>query len=244
MTHVIVLMLVFCGVSGSATTEAPFSPNELSGNITNAAVQGFSENITNAVPFYDPFPVNQQDIDNFRQQLNQESLIRLSLTNQMYSLLKDVIVMKKQMGQMDSIIQELAHRKNSDKEAVFFHASISKHLQFERNTPVNIIYDTVLSDSHKAYSFQSGVFTAPSSGLYIFSWSSLVEAQKILNTELIANGLVKGRSNCYNEGGPGYENCSGTVPVILKAGDTVNIRTHKGNYVYGDGWSSFKGWKN
>uniref|UniRef100_A0A8W8JH04 Uncharacterized protein n=1 Tax=Magallana gigas TaxID=29159 RepID=A0A8W8JH04_MAGGI len=118
MTHVIVLMLLFCG--------------------------GFSEHITNAVPFYDPFPVNQQDI--LRPQLNQESLIRLSLTNQMYSLLKDVIAMKKQMGQMDSIIQELAHRKNSDKEAVFFHASISKHLQFERNTPVNIIYDTVLSD--------------------------------------------------------------------------------------------------
>lgn len=106
MTHVIVLMLVFCGVSGSATTEAPYSPN---------AVQGFSENITNAVPFYDPFPVNQQDIDNLRQQLNQESLIRLSLTNQMYSLLKDVIAMKKQMemGQMDSIIQELAHHRNS-----------------------------------------------------------------------------------------------------------------------------------
>lgn len=113
MTHVIVLMLLFCGVSGSATTEAPYSPNEMSENITNDAVQGFSENITNAVPFYDPFPVNQQDIDNLRQQLNQESIIRLSLTNQMYSLLKDVIAMKKQMGQMDSIIQELAHHKNS-----------------------------------------------------------------------------------------------------------------------------------
>lgn len=113
MTHVIVLMLLFCGVSGSTTTEAPYSPNEQSENITNDTVQGFSEHITNAVPFYDPFPVNQQDIDNLRQQLNQESLIRLSLTNQIYSLLKDVIAMKKQMGQMESIIQELAHHNNS-----------------------------------------------------------------------------------------------------------------------------------
>lgn len=31
----------------------------------------------------------------------------------MYSLLNDVIAMKKQMGQMDSIMQELAHYKNS-----------------------------------------------------------------------------------------------------------------------------------
>lgn len=112
MTHVIVLMLVFCGASVSAATEEPYSTNEFSENNTNA-VHWFSENITNAVPFYEPFPVSQQDIDNLRQQLNQESLIRLSLTNQMYSLLNDVIAMKKQMGQMDSIMQELAHYKNS-----------------------------------------------------------------------------------------------------------------------------------
>lgn len=112
MPHVIVLMLVFCGASVSATTEEPYSRNEFYENNTNA-VHEFSENITNAVPFYDPFPVNQQDIANLRQQLNQESLIRLSLTSQMYSLLNDVIAMKKQMGQMDSIIQELAHYKNS-----------------------------------------------------------------------------------------------------------------------------------
>lgn len=112
MTHVIVLMLVFCGASVSAATEEPYSTNEFSENNTNA-VHWFSENITNTVPFYEPFPVSQQDIDNLRQQLNQESLIRLSLTNQMYSLLNDVIAMKKQMGQMDSIMQELAHYKNS-----------------------------------------------------------------------------------------------------------------------------------
>lgn len=105
-------MLVFCGASVSAITEEPYSTNEFSENNTKA-VHWFSENITNAVPFYEPFPVSQQDIDNLRQQLNQESLIRLSLTNQMYSLLNDVIAMKKQMGQMDSIMQELAHYKNS-----------------------------------------------------------------------------------------------------------------------------------
>lgn len=44
--------------------------------------------------------------------------------------------------------------------------------------------------------------------------------------------------------GFGYENCFGIVFVLLKVGDIVNIRIYKGIYVYGDGWFSFKGWKN
>lgn len=130
------------------------------------------------------------------------------------------------------------------KEAILFNAVTSKILYYDRNTPVNIVYDTVLYDSHGAYSSQSGVFTAPYKGLYIFTWSTLVAAGKILDSELIVNGTRKGLGNCNNEGNPGFENCANTVPVMLEAGDTVNIRSVTGNYVYGDAWSSFKGWRN
>lgn len=99
-------------------------------------------------------------------------------------------------------------------------------------------------DTHGSYSAQSGVFTAPSKGLYIFTWTTLVAAGKILDTELIVNGTRKGLGNCNNEGNPGFENCANTVPVVLEAGDTVNVRSVTGNYVYGSEWSSFKGWRN
>ena len=131
----------------------------------------------------------------------------------------------------------------SDKDTVVFNAVVTKIGQFERNTPVNIIYDQVLYDTHNAYSNQTGAFTAPIDGLYVFTWSTLVAAKKILDAELLVNGIRKGLGNCNNEDNNGYENCSNTVPVLLKAGDEVSIRSTNGNYIHGDGWSSFKGWR-
>ena len=131
----------------------------------------------------------------------------------------------------------------SDKETVVFNAVVTKHGHFERNTPVHIIYDQVLYDTHNAYSNQTGAFTAPIDGLYVFTWTTLVEAKKIMNTELLVNRIRTGLGSCDNEGNNGYENCSNTIPVLLKAGDEVSIRSTTGNYIYGSTWSSFKGWR-
>jgi hypothetical protein len=83
----------------------------------------------------------------------------------------------------------------------------------------------------------------PSDGFYIFSWTSVVEPSKIFDAELVVNNESKGKGNCNNEVGKSHENCSNTVPVILKARDKVNIRTITANNLIGHKWSSFKGWK-
>jgi hypothetical protein len=106
-----------------------------------------------------------------------------------------------------------------------------------------MVYDSVYYNTDNVYSPLTGFFTAPSSGLYVFSWTTLVPKYKIFDTELNVNGERKGLGNCNNEGNPGYENCGSTVPVILKTGDKVNIKTTTANNIYGHQWSSFKGWK-
>lgn len=58
MIYVIVLMLVFCGVSGFVIMEVFYLLNELFENIINVVVYGFFENIINVVFFYDFFLVN------------------------------------------------------------------------------------------------------------------------------------------------------------------------------------------
>lgn len=63
-----------------------------------------------------------------------------------------------------------------------------------------------------------------------------------INTELLVNGHGKGVANCHNSYNKGYENCANAVPVVLKKGDKVNIRTTYANSLIRD-WSSFKGWK-
>lgn len=130
-----------------------------------------------------------------------------------------------------------------DKPIVAFNAYTSQHLAFNRNTPVNVVYDKLYFNYGGAYNPHSGFFTAPSAGLYIFTWASVVAPRKIFDTEILVNGKRKGLGNCNNESSSGYENCASTFPLILKTGDKVNIRTVVANYLHGGGWSSFKGWK-
>ncbi|XP_052688454.1 uncharacterized protein LOC128167006 [Crassostrea angulata] len=129
-----------------------------------------------------------------------------------------------------------------DKSIIAFNAYISKHLTLHRNTPVNVVYDKLFFNYGNAYNPHSGIFTAPSAGLYIFTWTSLVNGRTIFDAEIIVNGKRKGLGNCNNESNPGFENCANTIPLVLNAGDRVNIRTTTANFLYGE-WSSFKGWK-
>lgn len=77
------------------------------------------------------------------------------------------------------------------------------------------------------------------SGLYFFTWSSVVATRKIFNAEILVNGQRKGLGNCNNEGKPGYENCANTLPLVLNTEDEVNILMTIANYLHRD-WSSFK----
>ena len=116
-------------------------------------------------------------------------------------------------------------------------------LRIDRNTHLNVVYNAVYSNHGNAYNPVNGFFTAPSPGLYVFSWTSCVPPKKMFDAEILVNGNRKGLSNCNNEGGSGNANCGNTVPLLLETGDKVNIRTVVADYLFGGGWSSFKGWK-
>ena len=94
----------------------------------------------------------------------------------------------------------------SGKQIVAFNAYINKHLTLHRNTPVNVVYDAVYYNYGNAYNTHSGFFTAPSGGLYVFTWTSLVTARKIYDAQILVNGQGKGLGNCNNEGNPGLGN--------------------------------------
>ena len=124
-----------------------------------------------------------------------------------------------------------------------FNAYTSKHLTLNRRTPINVVYDALYYNHGNAYNPVSGVFTAPSHGLYLFSWASNVAPRKVFDAEILVNGKRKGIGNCNNIDNPGNENCANTVPLVLETGDKVNIRTIVADYLHGGGWSSFTGWR-
>lgn len=131
----------------------------------------------------------------------------------------------------------------SDNSFICFNAYSSIHrLTFPLHTPTNVVYDKFFFNFGNAYNPSNGYFTAPSAGMYIFTWTSVVAPGKMFDAEILLNGKRKGLGNCNNLRGSWYENCANTVPLVLNAGDKVNIRTCGANYLLGL-WSSFKGWK-
>ncbi|XP_062619201.1 uncharacterized protein LOC134280762 [Saccostrea cucullata] len=125
---------------------------------------------------------------------------------------------------------------------IAFNAYPTRSLHLNIGSTVNVVYDGVYYNYGNAYNRYTGVFTAPYNGLYVFSWASVVAPNKMFDSEILLNGQRKGLGNCNNLKGQGYENCSRTYPLVLKAGDRVNIRTAGANNLIGF-WSSFSGWK-
>lgn len=219
------------------------------------------------------------ELRSLRQQLNQESLIRLSLVDQLYTLSSDMLAVKQRMmaiavegrqfedkledmekkitalenenrrmrdtqEQISILMSNVTYAAGLDKNSIVaFNAYTSKQLDFKRDTTVDVVYDKTLLNTRDVYNTTNGFFTAPSGGLYVFSWTSQVARSKF-NAELLLNGKRLGLLACDHElSKQGYGSCSNTVPVILTKGDLVNIRTVDSASLLGVQWSSFKGWK-
>ena len=130
---------------------------------------------------------------------------------------------------------------------VAFYAIIS-HNMHGLGAHQTIIFDVAKTNIGSAYSPHTGVFTAPSAGVYVFTWSiRLVRAEH--SFEIIVNAEVYGATflRAKTTAG-GDETVTGTVVVHLSTGDEVFVRTHA--YV-GDGdiysnthgQPTFSGWK-
>ncbi|XP_071171047.1 complement C1q tumor necrosis factor-related protein 7-like [Mytilus edulis] len=105
-----------------------------------------------------------------------------------------------------------------------------------------VIYDEVITNDGNSYNPSTGIFTGPTEGLYSFSWTTTTQANKYFFTDLTVNGNMIAR----NYGGHDNVNLSAsqTVVVHLKKNDKVNIKVqdnYVGQFIYGDGWSSFSG---
>ncbi|XP_062578746.1 uncharacterized protein LOC134240698 [Saccostrea cucullata] len=147
---------------------------------------------------------------------------------------------------LKATVQQLTNRlatvETYNSNPVYFSAFLTNTFTPPRDRQTNVVYNGVHYDSHKAYNPSTGFFTAPVTGLYVFSWENLTAPGKTFDTELLVNGVRHELDNCNNEGTTtGYLSCTQVVPVKLNAGDHVNIRTTYGNYAHG-GWCSFSGW--
>jgi hypothetical protein len=101
--------------------------------------------------------------------------------------------------------------------------------------PLTIIFDTVWVNRWNAYSTSTGLFTAPVTGLYFFSFWGMTNSVTALWVQFYKNGsLVNTGGNPYAGQSVQYQPLSATNIIPLVVGDTVSLYLNTGTF-YGAG---------
>ncbi|VDI49698.1 Hypothetical predicted protein [Mytilus galloprovincialis] len=114
-------------------------------------------------------------------------------------------------------------------EVIAFHAYISKNVI--PGAGERLVFDVTKANQGSGYNSNTGVFTCPKTGMYVFVWVvRMVTAEH--STELMINNSVYGSTFLRAKKGDDGS-VSGTVVAHVSKGDTVYVRNHS---VYaGDG---------
>lgn len=78
---------------------------------------------------------------------------------------------------------------NTNIDTIAFQSSLTKQLEnMNRSRQETVIFDNVSLNEGNAYNEPSEIFTAPSNGIYSFTWTMLTKSGKYCITEIARNG--------------------------------------------------------
>lgn len=139
---------------------------------------------------------------------------------------------------------------------VAFYAYLSTTLgQTSLGPDHTIKFDVVKTNQGNGYHSGSGVFIAPQTGFYVFTWTIRVgsyghSSPNFHSTEIVINNNVYGSSYALAISDSSRDDSgTGTVVAHVNQGDDVYIKTHSSHHGGGGilsegfGRSSFSGWK-
>ncbi|VDI02076.1 Hypothetical predicted protein [Mytilus galloprovincialis] len=126
----------------------------------------------------------------------------------------------------------------SQTSAIAFYAWLSKTEQ-KVGPHHTLILDHIETNSGNAYNHHSGVFTAPSNGIYLFSYTVFPDSHSYGTIELIVNS--QSHADIFIDSSPTDHDLGGTTGVAilyLKQNDVCYLRTHSTNTFNGNIYSS------
>lgn len=102
-----------------------------------------------------------------------------------------------------------------------------------------IAFNILKSNYGNAFNSGNYRFTAPSEGLYVFSWSIAIPSNYVGNNRLMKDGSIYHQLHCQKT----FQQCGATVTMWLKRNSQVWVASgYSSIYVYAT-YSSFSGWK-
>lgn len=88
------------------------------------------------------------------------------------------------------------------------------------------VFDHVVTNVGGNYNHHTGIFTSPSPGIYVFSWTLYCQSEGYFYSEVVVNSNPVGAVYCNALGDRGIRHITSVVVVEISQGDVVLIRTH------------------
>lgn len=129
-----------------------------------------------------------------------------------------------------------------DHRVVAFDARI-KNNRINLATKARVVFDAVDLNEGLGYSASTGIFTAPSGGIYVFDWTTLAWAGQYAFTSLVVNDQLKSWIYCSGVQSRIYLPCSKMTIVKLQNEDRVWIGVYQGPANIFRHYTSFSGYK-
>ncbi|VDI14968.1 Hypothetical predicted protein [Mytilus galloprovincialis] len=164
-------------------------------------------------------------------------------------------------GIIDASVKEMVNPKSnviSRKERLLFPTdniasdglvafySFKPHHEINPSAHLTLIYDVSVTNVGSGYNHVTGIFTAQTSGVYVFIWVTRVASGEH-TTQLMINNAVYGVTFLRAKDGDDGS-VSGNVVAKITKGDSVFVRVHStypgDGYIYSSeaGRPSFSGW--
>lgn len=118
-------------------------------------------------------------------------------------------------------------------ENVAFYSFLTRNLH-EPSTNHVIVYNNVITNIGGNYNKYSGVFTAPQSGTYVFTFTVYCSPESGVSLQLVANSQIFDGVLCNAQGADWHRSVSSTAVIQINQGDSVFIRTHHNVTTIGD----------
>lgn len=110
-------------------------------------------------------------------------------------------------------------------------------------TKAKVIFETVDLNEGLGYDASSGIFTAPSGGLYVFDWTVMTWEKQYAHTSLVVNDQEKSWNYCRSQAADLWLRCSKMTIVRLRQGDKAWIGIFSGQANMQYTYTSFSGFK-
>ncbi|XP_028842123.1 complement C1q tumor necrosis factor-related protein 3-like [Denticeps clupeoides] len=145
---------------------------------------------------------------------NEMCCVPAVIVSRLYALEEKLVAAEKKLAEL---------KKTKESVKVAFTVSLQGETLGPYTTPTTLIYKTVHTNIGSAYSPLTGIFTAPTKGLYYFSFTCFKRSPYISHASLVKNDADVVRVYDHTTSDPDSM-ATNSAAVQLEAGDVVFVR--------------------